>query len=273
MQTRVQSFDTRADGRHELVTKDLNFDPIELKAKNHISELNIAWQTATEIIAKAGECKDEDNTFDMMLSSTVTMDGNTSGAGGILDALITADTVYAVHLLEDSNGSNPSKICGSPLFSAISKPTGYDKSRRIGAFATDGSANIIKFNSLGAGRTRLYKYDTEKADLKALAAGTATTYTDISLTKYMPPTSMLVDLLLHFDSAHADDRVDVRPNGSTVSAPVTFVSPAFVSGGPRAAAWGMLIYTGDQIVEYQIVKGGAGSPSLDVYVMGFTDCV
>lgn len=105
-----------------------------------------ASDTDHDIDFSAGRIADTTGTALLITLATCTkrLDASWSAgtnAGGLFSGTVAADTTYYAFLIESN--SDGSIDCGFDTSStAANIPAGYTKYRRIGSFATDGSANI-----------------------------------------------------------------------------------------------------------------------------------
>src|ERR1700743_3615216 len=89
-----------------------------------------------------GAARDSTNTNDIVLNSSLVLNGQNVGPNGTDDAPITPNTRYAVHVIGDSNNNNPTAGLLSLSASNPNLPSGYDMFRRVGWIYTDSSANL-----------------------------------------------------------------------------------------------------------------------------------
>lgn len=116
-----------------------------------------------DIDVAAGICRDDTNAAWISLSSSITKLGDAtfsagSGNGGFESgqALPTNGTVFAFAIAEAA-GTNPDVLLSDQLSPTL--PGSYVYKRLIGAFTTDGSANIVRFHQTGD----VFKLDTQAA--------------------------------------------------------------------------------------------------------------
>jgi len=153
---------------------------------NGLSILNTGTSVKT-LLLTPGAARNSTNIADIILSSTITLNGSIVGANGVDDSPLLANKFYAVYVIGDSNAYKPT----AGLFSlAINSPTyfpvGYDMYRRIGWILTDGSANIVNFWQYGTNEERMYYYDVA---ISALSGGSQTSPTVIDLSTSVPSIS------------------------------------------------------------------------------------
>ncbi|MEK6615423.1 MAG: hypothetical protein AABZ32_04830 [Bacteroidota bacterium] len=116
-------------------------------------------------------------------SINVTIDIGVVGIAGGLDAgAKAANTWYYVFVISNSSGTSVNGLL-SLSSTAPTMPSGYTKKRRVGAVWNNASSNFRQF--VQEGNFCLYQED----DNFLLQAGSATTWTTINASAYIPPTS------------------------------------------------------------------------------------
>src|SRR5713226_6742389 len=102
----------------------------------------------TVIDVSAGVCADDTNVAMLNLPSGQTINGATTGAGGLDTGSLAASTWYHVFVIGKPGGGAGALVASTSLASPAF-PTGYTLKRRIGSFKTDASAHILGFKQLG----------------------------------------------------------------------------------------------------------------------------
>jgi hypothetical protein len=216
--------------------------PIVNAGTMYINGLQLSWESITQVNVFPGAARNfSDVNFDAtnanytneadivlpVLPYTTQYNGNLpaivinaalQGAGGLDIGALVADTLYAVYVIGDSYGINPTSAILSLSFDAPSLPGevqgGYDMYRRIGAVLTDGGGHILPFyqttNVNGTDRTMYYD-----AQIPVLTAGTSAAYAAVSLAAFMPAQATNVTLEVELTPTAAGDAINFRPTGST----------------------------------------------------------
>lgn len=166
------------------------------------------------ITMASGAARNSTNVNDIVLSSTVTIDGSTVGANGVDVAVIVLSSFYAVYVIADSTEYNDTAGLLSLSSTAPSLPAGYDMFRRVGYILTDGSANILQFWQYGIDETRWMYYDV---GISELSGGSATTFTAVDLATSVPPLATQVILDAVYTPNGATDVAEFLPFGSAAS--------------------------------------------------------
>jgi len=130
-----------------------------------------------------GECRDDTNTENIRLSSTLTIQIDAAaGINSIDTGSVAADTWYYIWLLKGSSGIG---AVYSTSKTTPTEPSGYqDAKRLIGAVLTDGSSNITDYTCCElSGGGLLYYWDNGVQDLNT---GTGST-SEQTVTLTAPP--------------------------------------------------------------------------------------
>ncbi len=154
----------------------------------YVNGLKIA-NTASSVktlFLNQGAARDSKNVNDIILSSTVTINGSRTGANGVDVVTLASNSMYAVYVVADSNLKQRTAGLLSLSPSAPFLPYGYDMFRRVGWILTDSSANILQFWQYGYNEERMYYYDT---GIAALTGGASTTPEVVHLFTSVPPIS------------------------------------------------------------------------------------
>jgi hypothetical protein len=112
--------------------------------KGYLTGLKLSWSSTSTIAITKGFARADDDSDDMALVSSVTVDISSSGINGIdSGSSLSPSTWYSVWVVKGASG------VGGLLTSRTASPTlpaGYDVTkRRVGWIKTDGSSNIIIF--------------------------------------------------------------------------------------------------------------------------------
>lgn len=125
---------------------------VDVFDRHHIAGLitsNNAGDPNKSVDVAPGEARDDADSADMVLSSLLTLQiDQPPGINSIDTGAVAASTHYAVWLLSDSSGTQPTGGVFSLSFSAPTLPTNYDKKRLIGAVTTNAASNIIAYKQV-----------------------------------------------------------------------------------------------------------------------------
>ncbi|WP_303673474.1 hypothetical protein [Vampirovibrio chlorellavorus] len=162
------------------------------------------YESSSAIRLKNGlRARNSTNQTDIELAADVVLSLDSSGLNGLDTGTKAANTWYYVYLvkrnIDGTTGavfSTANEVSGG----SITLPTGYDLKRQLPlAVRTDGSSNIIPFYiTTGWPYRPAIKYRVTILPLNltpatgqtiVLDAGTASTYTDVSLASFVPPIS------------------------------------------------------------------------------------
>lgn len=182
----------------------------------------LTWTSNSQVTLSPGSARAHDDFLDIVSATSLVCDVSTSGVGGRLSGSETADTWYALWLIDDSTGGNIANIGCEANFTAPTLPAGYDKYRFIGAFRNNGSSNILHFRQFGNGVYRVYEWDEARSVLNILhkTGTTATSFTDVDLSPLVPPGCELVEMHAAFEppaGGAATDVLEIRPKGANSS--------------------------------------------------------
>lgn len=135
----------------------------------------------------AGQARDSTNSNDIVVPNALQINIDTIGPNGLDQGILAPQTFYAVYVIGDSTGANPS----AGLFSLNYKtsplmPVGYDLFRRIGWMLTTATIQVktVRLWQMGTGKTRTYYYDA--ANPIVLTNGHATSPTAVSVASAFP---------------------------------------------------------------------------------------
>ena len=177
-----------------------------------------------DTVVASGQCRDADDTFDMVAGSSMTaaMDAAT-GAGGLDTGTVSADTTYYVWFIVDSAAVNPPAAMYSLSVTAPTMPSGYDKKRRVGtAIAATAGTLAAVYRQVVLGNTRKYYWTGDDwRSNSVLSSGTASSFTTVSgiVDEWAPPAPAAVKWLVNVEGTGAslfgaiNGRVYVKPQG------------------------------------------------------------
>lgn len=183
--------------------------------RNYIAGLltsNNVTDSDHDIDISVGECRDDANTENLVLSATLTkrIDASWSvgdGNGGLDTGVVAANTQYGVWLIKRTDTDVVDALF-STSFTAPTMPANYDKKRLVGWVVTDSSSNIIGFVHRGD----YFYLNDEVVDVQdnVLTANVAKTGSFS-----VPPNSIaLFSGRVEYSSAVNDARFHVRQSGS-----------------------------------------------------------
>lgn len=233
--------------------------------------MNLAWASNTTLTATAGHCVDSLGENTITVAANTTINAAATGLNGLDTGSLAASTFYAVFAIGDPSGRNPGgfllSLSGTtPVMPAgVNQGTSYGMFRRIGWVLTNSSSQFLKFYQEAADDSvRFMQYD---APISVLSAGTATSYTAVSLAAAVPTTCGQVTIASALTPNAASDTASIQPSGATgdyivqvgqVAAVVTRLQyeilPLLVSGAMKIA-----------------YKVSTGSAALTIQVQGYED--
>ncbi len=220
-----------------------------------VEGLTLSYSTASAVAISVGECRDSTNVDDILVSTSLTASLTSSGANGLDTGTEASATFYHVYVVK-----NPSSGAVASLLSTSSTsptlPSGYTRFRRIGCFMNGGNGDIVPFFCVGSNRTRHFEYLATQSFFMALSGGSATTYTDVSLSSMAPSTASAFLLSVY----HSSQNAYVRPNGGTFDS-------RLVRAGVQVRFW-LPNSDGTNTIEY---KNSGGGGSTDISVDGFVE--
>lgn len=186
-------------------------------ALGYVDGLTVSRPSATTVQIGAGRCRDEDDTFDIVVASDLLIDITATGAlGRNVETAEAADTWYAVMVLGDSTNVLPSSVMlvNAADLGTFAFPTGFNKKRRNGWMRNDASSALRNIQTQGQGRDRrvVYGFST-RTDLTVFTNQEPTVFTPADLSEWVPPTSVEAELFVEVDSSN-DDFVEFRTPGS-----------------------------------------------------------
>jgi len=182
----------------------------------YINKLRLSYVSHNSVQIGTGSCRDNADSCYINVNTSLTASITASGVNGLDTGLEAADTWYAVHVISDSMEAN---IPASLLSISADNPTlpdGYDGFRRVGWVRNDDNKDFLKFIQIWQNGTRRYGYDLGLSKTQVLNAGNATTFTDIDLSTFVPPTANNVMFVSEFETGSNGldtHEVKFRPDG------------------------------------------------------------
>lgn len=232
----------------------------------YVNGLQLAWVNTTSFTMAAGAASNSNDINDIILPAQVTNLITSVGVNGVDIAAAVASSFYAVYVIGDSTGYQPTASLISLNLTTPSLPFDYDMYRRVGYILTDGSAHVLKFWQYGNGSGKDMWYDTPIA---TPAITTSTTYVTQSLAAGVPPIVCEAFLKYTYGPATAGNNFQIGPYGSTPSAAMIEVASPVIT----VTAIGPLVVptalnAGVPTVEH---KESSASDTLALLVSGYRD--
>src|SRR5712671_5748140 len=178
----------------------------------------------TVIDVSAGVCADDTNVAMLNLPSGQTINGATTGAGGLDTGSLAASTWYHAFVIGKPGGGAGALLASTSLASPAF-PTGYTLKRRIGSFKTDTSAHILGFIQVGD----IFRWSAPPFDLNA--ASVSATYTNFTIS--VAPGVQVEAFGNCF--IQGSTIIQIRPPGTTDGAPSNSASPVGMGVGGGTA--------------------------------------
>jgi len=228
--------------------------------------------TFTEIgeVTKSYAIRDSTDTFTIKWVGRFVLDITKSGAGGLDTGAEAADTWYSAWVIADTTGVESVAGIMTTSPTAPTLPSGYDVKALVGWVRNDAGSDLRRFIESACGDKRVYRYDTDRADLLALSSGSATAFTTVDLAEWMPPSgSDIAQILIEIDTNAADQSVSLRPPASTEPTPPVRVKPGFSTSPEKVSTILEAIIEG-RAIDYAASNAGA---NVDLYILGFDLCL
>lgn len=238
--------------------------PIVNARVRYVNGLALAYGSATTFTMAAGSASNSTDIDDIVLTAPVTNTITSVGANGVDIAAAILDKFYAVYVIGDSTGYQPTASLLSLSSSAPRLPFGYDMFRRVGYILTNGSAQVLKFYQYGADSDRVMYYDV---GISELSGGSSATFAAIDLATSVPPIRCEVILNLLFTPDGATEVAEFLPFGSAASNGIV----TFGCGVAAAQSGNVTVPSAlDSGVPKILYKVAAGD-TLTALTVGYTD--
>lgn len=245
---------------------------------------NDATTPNTVLDISAGQCRDSANQIDMGIGTNFTvpyqglsvatpvlLNAAVNGANGLDTGSLAASTMYAVYIIGDSRNIKPTaSILTLASNSSPLMPAGYDSSRLIGYWATDGSSHFLLGYYTGNQGLMIFKYDAPQAT--SVTTGNSTTYAAVTLTTLVPPVNnSLVNIQYNYNANAAGDTLKLQGANATGDA-ITVIaqvagSTAHIEGYVDVDAQ---LVSGAPKINYKV---SSASDAVALNVAGFTVAV
>jgi len=165
--------------------------PVATFSASFLAGFEVLYATANTVIVGPGSCRNSGNTFDITLAGSVTPSLAVSGVNGLDTGVEAASTWYAVFVIADPTGANPTASLFSTSSTLPVLPSGYGGFRRVGWVRNDASSNIVQFQTTGKGTLRRTKYLNAESTRQILTGGSAVVSTSVSASSHIPSTSRM----------------------------------------------------------------------------------
>lgn len=191
--------------------------PVVNAGFKYINGMRLTYVSATTMTVAAGQCRNSTNVNDITISSAVTIDTATNGAGGLDQGSMANSTFYAVYAIGDSFGNNAGSAVISANLTSPLLPAGYDMFFRIGYIKSSGAAAILAFRQDGVSLDRWMWYDAAIAT--DVTNGSSATYAAVDCSGSLPTNlATMVNFLCVFTPTAAADKLVLVPGTSTATA-------------------------------------------------------
>lgn len=232
-----------------------------------IDGLKASWVSATQISIGVGSCRSDDDTEDIVVAATLTATITSTGANGRnVDTAEQANKWYALCVIKNPTTSTVAAfLINQDDLGGFTFPAGYTVKRRVAWVRNDASSNLRKTNFKGRGKHRTVFYDVNAVTyLQALSSGSATSYTNVDVSEWLPPTSTrgfmsiyITPPLLIASLAY------IRPDGSSSAS-----TSVFFSHYDDSSNGSEFETNASQVFEYQVNSSGT---DLDIWILSYYD--
>ena len=247
---------------YSLCTSVCHSETGEFIVEDYISGYKAIWTTNNQVTIEPGKAGDASNILYIILSTNLTIDIAVSGTNGLDAGSETSNQWYAVYICSD----------GTTVFGLLSTnettPTGPLFYRRVGYVMNNSNSDFMKFVQHWKGRTRRYKWDEAPSEIRPLLNGNATSYTDVDLSPYMPPSSRNALIEMQFETGTGGSKSDdlkIKPSG-TMFAFLKLSSG--VKSSDKIIVPAQISTDSSQIISYHVTASANG---VTILVRGFDD--
>jgi hypothetical protein len=193
--------------------------------KGYMQGLIPKYLTAATFSISAGGCRDASDSANIAISTAYTVDITVSGAGGLStsETESTSGSWYYCFAIRKSGDGTVNFILTASSSGAV-LPSGYDQTRMLPfAVRNTTQANFLRWTVMEGWPQRPYiKYDESHPEPAAsvgtcnlLDGGSASTYTAVTMTSFVPPISSIARILVGNTAATAQSNVQIRPTGQS----------------------------------------------------------
>jgi hypothetical protein len=161
------------------------------KTHYNLNIKNNSVTPASKMDIATGHCRSSDNTADIDVTSTLTVDMAVAGANGLDTGAEAIDTWYYFFVIKNLSTNTVAGLA-SVSATAPTMPSGYTKKKRVGEVRNDGGSDFLNIEMTGGGpykRIR-YKEGYEGTDIDILDTGVQAAYTDVDMSTVVPPTAV-----------------------------------------------------------------------------------
>jgi hypothetical protein len=240
----------------------LNVNPLSNYRFKYVDGLELTILGDETLSIAAGQCRDSDDTFQIVSDDAITVSNTFAGVNGLDQGTVAASTLYAVYLIGDLVGANlPAGLLSLSSTSPL-MPYGYNAARLLGWVRTDGTSDFLAGKFYGHSGERVFMYDAPLAT--PITSGAATTYTAVDLVGLVPNEDGL-PVIVGFDMtpAAASRIMSLQPFGGTgnevsITSQVTAVQ---VTGNVEVLAG---LDHGVAALNYKWSAGGGDAVALNV---------
>jgi len=236
--------------------------------------------TDTDKDIEPGECRSDDDTFNIVVSSTLTVDNTASGLNGLDTGSLAANTWYTIWVIDISSGSVPGSLM-SLSETAPTLPGSYDVQRRVGWARTDGSSDFYKAFYGKSGQSRVALWDESETALEVLTDGSATVYTVVDCSEFIPPVTGGLSGYLNTNHFASDEQdfLTIAPTNlvpdldglSPVSNPRAHRTFGGASGATTATGSTFQFVTFSDDTGEILYGNSSATEDSDIWVIGYID--
>jgi len=192
------SSDSNNKKRLELQDLPIPMDSAQGLRMSHVSN--------NETQIEPGKIRDSTDTFNIIVTSTISESISPSNS-----------TTYAVFIQADTSGSNNPIVHHDTNESSPTLQPGYDVFRRVGWRRTNGSGNFLRVEQTGNGIVRQIHYIVNRTATQVLSNGSATNFSSVSLSDFVPNGSVNVWLWLDLTTDNHNNFLQFRPTGTSIT--------------------------------------------------------
>lgn len=243
-----------------------------ISRRGYIHGLRITRTSASAIQIATGFCVDDERSFEITVSSPISVALTSSGAGGLDTGSESSNTLYHAFVIADSYGVNNPDGLLSTSFDSPTMPSGYDKKRRVASIRNNGNGDIHFFTHTGEGAHRYMMYEPDDAagnfDIAIVAAGTATSFTNVDCSSIAPSSSKSFYIAInHLNNNGSPAQTQYRA-GTRSDSLYEFYSTAGSGLSVYHHMWIPCKSSGPAF-DYKITQNV--SPQVNVWLLGYTE--